>query len=155
MPRTKQVVLGGQYYEIEQLPMRQNKDFRAKLSEPVDKIVALLTNYKDIEISTGGDILALIGVAKDVLLGSMDMLLDALFLYSPALANDRERIENEAYDDEAITALGEVLKLSYPLDRLLSVWAGQSATQISTNSLTPNGVSGKKHLAGQKNTQKT
>lgn len=152
MPRSKQVILGGQQYTIEQRSMKQNLAFRDKVTDPIQKIAVLLTSWKDIEISNGGDILALIGVVKDVLLGSMDIVIGALFSYSPTLEADRERIENEAYDDEAIAAFGEVLKLAYPLDQLVSVWSGRNATQTSTNLLTPNGVIGKKHLANPKTT---
>lgn len=132
--------------------MRANKEWRDSLTEPVNKIVALLQNYKDIEINNGADIVGLVVVVKDVLFGGMDMLLDALFAYSPTLQADRERIENEAYDDEAIAALGAVLGLAYPLDRLLTVWSGPAVMQTSTNSLSMNGKSGIKPTARQKTT---
>lgn len=152
MPRNKIVTLAGQQYSVEQLPMRANKEWRESLTEPVNKIVALLQNYKDIEINSGADIVGMVVVVKDVLFGGMDMLLDALFAYSPTLQADRERIETEAYDDEAIAALGVVLGLAYPLDRLLTVWSGPAVTQTSTNSPYTNGKSGIKPTARQKAT---
>lgn len=153
MPRVKTITLAGQDYEVAQLPMKGNKEWRDRLTEPVDKIVALLQNYRDIEINTGADIAGLFLVVKDILLGGMDLLLDALFDYAPALAADRERIENEAYDDEAIAALGGVIGLAYPLDRLLTVWfPGQSATPISTNSASQNGRPGTKPKVLRKTT---
>lgn len=143
MSRTKILTLAGQEYTVEMLPMRQNKEWRDKLTMPVDKIVSLLMNAQDIEINTGADIIGLVAVVKDVLLGGMDLLLDALFDYSPALAADRERIENEAYDDEAIEALGGVIGLAYPFDQLVSVWLpGRSVTPTSTKSVLPNGAHG-------------
>lgn len=153
MPRTKTVTLAGQDYEVVQLPMKGNKEWRDRLTGPVDKIVALLQNYRDIEINTGADIAGLVLVVKDILLGGMDLLLDALFDYAPALAADRERIENEAYDDEAIAALGGVIGLAYPLDRLLTMWfPGQSATPTSTNSASQNGRPGTKPRVLRKTT---
>lgn len=152
MPRNKIVTLAGQQYSVEQLPMRANKEWRESLTEPVNKIVALLQNYKDIEISNGADIVGLVVVVKDVLFGGMDMLLDALFAYSPALREDRERIETEAYDDEAIGAITVILSLAYPLDRLVSAWTGLAATPTSTNSPYTNGKSGIKPTARQKAT---
>lgn len=132
--------------------MRSNKEWRESLTEPVNKIVALLQNYKDIEINSGADIVGMVVVVKDVLFGGMDMLLDALFAYSPTLQADRERIEQEAYDDEAIAALGVVLGLAYPLDRLLTVWSGPAVMQTSTNLPYTNGKSGIKPTARQKAT---
>lgn len=153
MPRVKIITLAGQDYEVVQLPMRENKLWRDKLTGPVDKIVALLTNWRDIEINTGSDIIGLVLVVKDIALGGMDLLLDALFEYSPALASDRERIEAEAYDDEAIDALGGVIGLAYPFDRLVAVWLpGQSATPTSTNSVSLNGKLGTKPKAIRKTT---
>lgn len=155
MPRSKVVTLAGQDYLVEQRNMQSNKVWRDNLTGPVDKIVALIQNYDTLEISSVGDIAGLILIVKDVLFDSMDLLLDSLFNYSPVLAADRDRIEAEAYDDEAIEALGIVVGLAYPLDRLLSVWIGPAATPTSTNSLSRNGASGKKNLATQKNTGKT
>lgn len=154
MSRNKTVVLGGQEYEIEQLSMRKNKEWREKITEPVNKIISLVQNYKTAEINSVSDIAGLIVVVKDVLFGSMDILLDALFAYAPSLANDRSRIEEEAYDDEAIAALGSIADLAYPFGRLVTAWGGLNATPISTNSASPNGAGGtKKQLAGhQKNT---
>lgn len=152
MPRSKTVTLAGQSYEVPQLNMRANKEWRDGLTEPVNKIIALMQNYKDIEIGSVADVAGIVGLFNDILLGSMDLLLDALFGYAPALAADRERIENEAYDDEAIGALGVVLSLAFPLDRLVSIWSGPAVMQTSTNSLSMNGKSGMKPTARQKTT---
>src|SRR5690348_3858385 len=115
MPRSKQVTLGGVTYTLEQLPMKPNKAWRDSLGAPVMALTQLIADAGDLELKAA-DIQRLIGVVKDLLLGSMDLLLEALFRYSPALAADRERIENEAYDDEAMAALGVALTLAYPLD---------------------------------------
>lgn len=155
MPRSKVVTLAGQDYEVAQLPMKPNKEWRETITEPVNKIIALVQNYQDIEINSAADIVSLIVVVKDVLFGSMDLLLDALFAYSPALAADRERIEAEAYDDEAITAISSIADLAFPFGQLVTAWGGLSGTQTSTKPALLNGASGRKNLAGQKSTQKT
>lgn len=132
MARTKTVTLAGQDYVVAQLNMRANKEWRDKLTEPVNKIVALMQNYKNIEIGSIADVAGIIGLFNDILLNSMDLLLDSLFAYSPGLVADRERIEAEAYDDEAIAALGVVVSLAFPLDRLVSAWTGLAGTPTST-----------------------
>lgn len=155
MPRNELVTLAGQTYEVSQLNMKNNKLWRDGLTEPVNKIIALMQNYKDIEISSVADIAGIVALFNDVLLGSMDLLLDSLFGYSPELAADRERIENEAYDDEAIAALGAILVLAFPLDRLLTVWSGQAVTPTLPNSRLANGVNGIKPTAKQAAISKT
>lgn len=144
MPRTKEVALGGQTYAIEQLPMRQNREWREKLAAPVTELMALLESNKDLEIGSVSDLAGIIGLAKDLLLGSMDLLLGALFAYSPTLQADRERIEAEAYDDEAINALGAVVALAYPLGLALTALrtGGLVATPISTSLPSTNGGGG-------------
>lgn len=144
MPRTKEVALGGQTYAIEQLPMRQNREWREKLAAPVTELMALLESNKDLEIGSVSDLAGILGLAKELLLGSMDLLLDALFAYSPVLQADRARIEAEAYDDEAIVALVEVVRLAYPLGMALAAFRGLPVMPTSTSLPLPNGAAGTK-----------
>ena len=81
------------------------------------------------------------------LIGSMDLLLDLLFAYSPELAEDRERIEEEAYDEEALAAFTEVLKLAYPFGELLAMVNGRTASKTSPNSHSPSTASGRNSTA--------
>lgn len=144
MPRTKDVVLGGKEYSIQQLPMRANREFRDRLAAPVEELMNLLEGNVDLEIGSVSDLVSIIGVAKNLLLGSMDILLEALFAYSPELRADRERIEAEAYDDEAMEALAAVMALAYPLMRALAALRGSSVMPTSTNLPSTNGGSGTK-----------
>lgn len=143
MPRSKEVTLGGVSYTIEQAPMRTNREWRQSFEAPVMELVQLIADAPNLEISIN-DIRRITNVIKDVLLGSVDLLLEALFRYSPALAADRERIENEAYDDEAMAALGVCLLLANPLDMVLSGIRGSPMIQTPTNSRSVNGASGTK-----------
>lgn len=158
MPREKTVVLGGQEYQISQLPMRLNKEWRDSVGAPVLGLVQLVQDNADLELNAES-LRKIVGIVKDLLLGSMDLLLDALFRYSPLLAADRERIENESYDDEAITALGVCVSLAYPLDMALTGLRGGGlpVTPISTNSYSRNMANGtKKHTADRpRSTSKT
>jgi hypothetical protein len=144
MPRSKPVKLGGKTYPITQLAMRSNKEWREKLGSPVTALISLLQNIGDIKIETAADLVPLINVVKTLALGSMDVLLDALFDYAPILRDDRERIEDESYDDEAIAALGVVISLAYPLDQVLTTFRGLPVMPTSTSSDSPNGDSGTK-----------
>lgn len=158
MPRTETVVLGGQEYQIPQLNMRANKEWRDTLGAPVMQLVNLIQDMTDLELSADS-LRRLVGIFKDVLLASMDVLLDALFSYSPLLAADRDRIESECYDDEAMGALGVVVGLAYPLAMAVRslIGGGLPVTPISTNSYSRNTANGtKKHTADRpRSTSKT
>lgn len=146
MPQQITVSLGGKQYTIEKLPIRQSKQWRGRLAEPFGEIATALESASVVEVDQLGDIAGLVRRASGVLLGSVDKMLDLLFAYSTALANDREYIEENAYDDEALAAFTEVLKLAYPLDQLMLAIRGRTVNKTSPNLPLPSGASGTKAL---------
>jgi len=120
------VTLAGKAYQIEPLPMRPSRAFRERISGQIGGLAqALDTAGKgDVELSDLSGIAALIERLGGTLAGSVDLIADLLFDYSPALQADRERIEAEAFDEEIIAAFGEVLKLLYPFGGILSSLTG-------------------------------
>lgn len=131
MPKSATVTLGGQSYEIRALPIRQSKAWRAKLEGPFSELSNALEGAGSIELSSGGDIARLVRTLSGTLIGSIDTLLDLLFAYSPELAADRDRIEDNAYDEEALDAFTEVLKLAYPFGQLLALVNGRTGNKTS------------------------
>lgn len=128
MPKQITVTLGGQSYTVDALPIAKSKAWRAKLAGPFGELAATLEHAGEIDLTSGGDLSHLIQVISNTLLGSIDLLQDLLFAYSPALAADRERIEAESYDDEAMTAFTEVLKLAYPFGAVVNLVRGATKT---------------------------
>jgi len=124
MPKTIMVTLGGQSYTIEALPIKASKQWRAQLAGPFGQLAATLAHAGEIDLTSGGDLADLIRVVSDTLLGSIDLLQELLFAYAPALKADRVRIEAESYDEEAMSALIEVLKLAYPFGAVLTLVGG-------------------------------
>lgn len=149
MPQQITVTLGERQYTIDKLPIRQSKHWRQSLAEPFGEISQTLETASLVEVDQLGDIAGLVRRAAGVLLGSVDKMLDLLFAYSSALAADREYIEENAYDDEALAAFVEVLKLAYPLEQLMYLIRGRTVNKTSLNSLSPNGASGTKALAAR------
>lgn len=125
MPAETKVTLAGREYTLRALPMRQAKAFREQFSGPVNQLISALEGAPRLEVGDMQAIGALLGVVKDVLLSSIDIALDMLFAYSPEMAADRERIESEAYDDEALVAVVEVVKLLYPFGSLKNILPGR------------------------------
>lgn len=124
MPKSVIVTLADQDYEIKALPIKRAKLWRASLEVPFAELSTTLESAGSIELSNGADIAKLVRTFSGTLLGSVDKMLDLLFEFSPELAEDRERIEEEAYDEEALNAFAEVLKLAYPFGRLLALVNG-------------------------------
>lgn len=127
------VKLAEQEYTIRQLPMRQARQWREALGGPFGELTQVLEGAGKIEISNAADIAAVVRTLSGTLIGSIDKLLDLLFAYSPELAADRERIEENAFDDEALAAFVEVLKLAYPFGGLLALVNGSGPKTTSTN----------------------
>lgn len=142
MARQKTVTLAGEEYTISCLPMAQNRRWRERLNEPLARVVEIFDANRDLEIERVSDLLDIIKLVSDVALGSVDLIVDLLFDYSPELRLDRERIENNAYDEEALEAFKEVLALAFPLEMLIAVIRGRTATPTSLSSASQNGVNG-------------
>jgi hypothetical protein len=146
------VTLGGKSYIIKQLPIRANREWRAKFNEPVNKLLSAFQEVgklssaefksgKELMQRIGGLLLARASDVAGVLIESMDLVLDGLFAYSPELQADRDRIENTATDDEAMKAFVEVLKVAYPFGRLMQMAGqiGRTEEAISESSPAPSG----------------
>jgi hypothetical protein len=146
------ITLGQKTYQIKQLPIRANREWRKRFDEPVNKLLAAFQDIGKVsstEFKDGKELVQRIGVlllsraseVAGVLLDSMDIVLDGLFAYAPALDADRDHIETTATDDEAMRAFVEVLKLAYPFGRLMNLAGqlGQTGKETSLNSPAPNG----------------
>jgi hypothetical protein len=140
MARSVNVQLGGKTYEITALPISQAKAWRESLAVPFATISQALTTANVVEINQFGDMSKLVQQMSGVLLGSIDLMLDLMFQYSLSLSEDREWIEQNAFDEEALAAFAEVLKLAFPFGVLLEVVTGRMASKTFLNSPSTNGV---------------
>lgn len=118
MAQTVTVTLGGRTYTIRRQPIGPAARWRQKLAGPFAQVASTLANWKEIELSKVEDVASLLQVVGVPLIGSVDLVVELLFEYAPELQADRERIEAEAFDDEALAAFVEVLKLAYPFSQL-------------------------------------
>lgn len=90
--------------------------------ESVTEALRAANGAGGVELTNLGSIADLMDKIGGLLAGSIDTVADMLFDFSPALAEDRERIEAEGYDDEIIAAFVEVLKLLYPFGQLATLF---------------------------------
>lgn len=120
------VSLAGREYEIGPLPFKQSKEWRASLGKPITDLVEILARADTLELNNAADLVKVVQLAQVYLLDSPDLIWEALCAYSPAIAADREALEEAAFDFEIMDALIEVLKLAYPFGRLAAMFRSRS-----------------------------
>jgi hypothetical protein len=141
MARSVSIALGGRQYEVKALPIKASRAWRERFNGPMGQVLEIF-NVSQIELNSPADLGRLLGSLKDILLGSLDLAADLLFSYSPALAADRERIEAEAFDEEMVAALIEVVKLAFPFGEFVKLARGLQSRATLTSSPAPSGASG-------------
>jgi hypothetical protein len=118
--RTAIVTLGGVEYTIEEAKSRRNSAWRASLQAEFGPLFDVLLGSQTIQLESTDDLLKVVSTLAPSILASVDKISTLVFGYSPALALDRERIAEEAYDGEVVDAFLAVLGLAYPFGGLLS-----------------------------------
>jgi hypothetical protein len=138
MPNSVTVTLAERQYVIKELPSRKNMAWRQALQAPFGDLVDALASAPGIEVDNTAGMTQLTDLVRTLtsrVFGSIDLMRDMLFNYSPALAADRERIEDEGFDSEVVSAFTEVLKLAFPFGSMIDLAsraiakAGQQAKQ--------------------------
>ena len=172
MPKTVNVTLAGRQYPIVEKPIVVAAVWREKLRkskamaifESLDVAMAQLVAVGDSITDENGnltswanvDVSQVVGVAKILpvvvngLASSIDEIEDMIFAYSPELAADREWIEQNAYDDEAVAVFVEVLRMAFPISAAWALVSGPRAAQTARNLPSKNGASGQKQVSHRK-----
>ncbi len=140
--KTAVVTLGGVNYELRPLPLRPARALREKISGEISGLGQALRALEGLEITRLDDLGGLIQQLGGTLAGSLDIIADWLFEFSPELQADRERILDEAFDEEILQAFGEALKMLYPFGETLNGLSGLLDQATSTSLPSANGVSG-------------
>jgi len=144
------VTIAGKDYVITPLPIRKNREWRKQFDAPIRDAASLLAevgSYADKEYEDTGQMINAIGKAVsgklapviNHLLGSADLITEAVFEYSPELKKDRKRIENEGYDTEIVAAFMSLLGLAFPFGQAIQglMKLGQEEQPTAQSSATP------------------
>jgi hypothetical protein len=126
MPNSVTVTLAERQYVIKELPRRKNMAWRQALKEPFGDLVDALTNAPALEIDSTAELQQLADLVRTLtsrVIGSIDLMCELLFDYSPSLAEDRDRIEEEGYDSEIVGAFAQVLQLAFPFGQIINLAA--------------------------------
>lgn len=157
MPKQVKVKLGGREYVVTEkvmgVAMKWREQLRQssvmRLFESLDGALAQLVSAVEGN-GEGGNLNLIAGInlatiAPAIMRGlanSVDDVIALLFDYSVELQNDREWLNENAYDEEAIAAFIEVLKLAFPTTALWGLVRGSTGVPIATNLPSRNGASG-------------
>jgi len=128
--KTIQVSVAGRDYTITPLPIKKNREWRKQFEAPIQDAANLLAEvggYADQEFADASNMIGSIGKAVsgklptviNHLLGSADMITDAVFDYSPAMKKDRKYIEENGYDSELVSCFLSILGLAFPFGQAI------------------------------------
>jgi len=106
--KTIKVTLDDQEYDISELRARENAGWRDLLQEQVAEITTVIQAAPDTNVSDGQALAGLIARISELVLGSVDTILELCREYAPRLPWD------EAYDSEIVAAFWQILGLAYP-----------------------------------------
>jgi hypothetical protein len=125
------IPIAGRDYNVKPLTIRKSREWRESFEHKFDGLVTVLTTFSTIEVNNLSGVGEVIATLKSTLINSVDTVLDLVCAYAPEIDQDRERIENEAYDAEIVEAFGSILGLVFPLGKLTRVVNGLTGSTIS------------------------
>lgn len=118
--REATVVFADRKFTVHALNIRASREWRKMFGKHLRLILGMLKNADSLElVNNDGDLNAgtIVGLVRELgilALDSIDLFAESLFDYSPALAAERDWIEENAEDSELLEALFEIIKLAYP-----------------------------------------
>jgi hypothetical protein len=169
MAKNTTVTIGGREYTLnEKLHKQASARWREKLRtsstvlmfSTLDQIGDAIAALRDggvsnLDVGIAEGLTRILPSIANALLNCIDEVWELVYAYSSDIAADREYHDEHAYDDEAITAFGEILKLSFPIMALLGLVSGRKAPGTAQNSPTANGATGLSPLGPKRKIAKT
>lgn len=147
------VNLASRTFTIESLKFKAERAWRKKYDRPIAHLFDAIASAKELstkEFDKPADLMKEVGMVllsqanelMKALLDSPDIIFEAICDYSPALAADKDFIEENAYQDEIAAVFIEVLKIAYPFGSLLGIAQslGSMEKQTSPSSPEPSGT---------------
>jgi hypothetical protein len=114
------VTIGGVDYEIRPKNIRQSRAWREQFQAVIAPIITAL-RVQEVKLNDLNAFADIFEAVRAQIIGAPEILFDMVCSYCPDIEADRERIENEAFDDEIVRAFVAVLKVVFPLGSLAGV----------------------------------
>ena len=152
--KTIQVSVAGRDYTVTPLPIKKNREWRKQFEAPIQDAANLIAEVGGLsggEFEDGADMINKVlgsaagNIANVVnhLLGSADMITDAVFDYSPTMKKDKKYIEENGYDSELVSCFLSFLGLAYPFGQAIQglLKLGREEPQTEASSASPSSES--------------
>ena len=142
-----QIEIAGRTYDVSPLPIKANREWRKQFEVPLRtamEFVSELGTFTADDFEDSKTMIATIGKAvsgrlsevANILLGSADLIVEAVFQYSPAIAADRKHIEESGFDDELVAAFMKLLALAFPFGQaiqgLMKIGQTEQSTEVNS-----------------------
>jgi hypothetical protein len=112
--KTAKITIAGNEYTIKELSIRKSVEWRKRVATEWSELANALTTAGGTSLNDLSTIATAVQGVASKIFGSIEVVADLLFAYSPELAADRDRIEAEGFESEIIDAFVEVLALAFP-----------------------------------------
>lgn len=127
--RKVEIMFGDDIYVVTELPSRANAAWRGRLQDFLNDVRDIVAVDPSTRLSL--DFVSdLLGKIQERVVGSIGIISDLLFDYSPELSENREHIESTCYDSEIVDAFLQVLKLAFPFFGSLPEILGEDRKKI-------------------------
>lgn len=135
--------IAGKSVTIRQMTVNNNKVYRHWLLSEIgpasvlfsrfDEIAAMQDNSKEKQYSAD-DMKKMVGTISNLVDEAPSVVIDIICHYSPELAEMKDTLGKDAYDDELIEVAQSVVKLCFPLEKIRELMSGLRVASNSRSS---------------------
>lgn len=112
--RSETITLGEREYTLGELPIKPARLWRNELKNNFGHLLDLVETAPNVEINDMRAVSAILRTLSATLLDSVDLALELLLKFSPALEGDREYIENNALGSQVVDGFLAAISLAFP-----------------------------------------
>lgn len=113
--RTETVKLAGKEYEIRELPLRRNAEWRQRVGETFQAFAGLVGETQQMELADTANVLELVRRGGEMVFHAPDTIVELTLAYSPDL---QKALAGDVYESELMEAFAACLRLAFPFGRV-------------------------------------
>lgn len=115
----KEVTIGGKTYSLVALKIKESRAWRKQFEEKLSSVMQTISTAPTVSLTSPTELGDLINAVKQFIFTAPDLLLDMVCAYSKEIEADRQIIEENATDEEVAEVLGVILRIVFPLGKLM------------------------------------
>ena len=138
---TQLVTLGGREYVLKPLPLRPAREWRAQFSRLAEMVISAMRHATTAQLSSPDDLASLAAEVAPKLLGLVDELIEMMFAYSPELRAERDWLEENATEEEAMAVVIRITAIAFPFGGVVPTLRqiGRGVSGMKSNSTPTSG----------------